>query len=218
MKKQVVLSISIDACPEIQCIPLDDHIPGLGLNPHGVTWQEQADALLYMDSHDELVIKNPGHAMITLERLGRSYRVPQDNPVRILAGDRIRIGMETQHTFDICHIYRTTRRLPQIGRLSKLAMLACATAILSTCCLACSRSAQENPAQSPYQTDATTSASCEGIQNPSELTEEDMKLYLPQPMGMIAPSIEDLEREDVLRHEPDAFESLNNTSDSELIP
>ena len=62
MVKQLIIMMSFDGQPEIQCMPLDNCSPGLGLSDAGMTWREHSDALLYIDDHNELMIKSEGKA------------------------------------------------------------------------------------------------------------------------------------------------------------
>ena len=190
MGKQLIISISFDSQPEIQCMPLVCHEPGLGLGLNGVTWCEQADALLYIDEHQEVVIKSTGGVCIEIERNGRKYVPEINHPTRVLVKDIIRIGATEPHTFEIRKIYVTKKPLKQLNRLSKIAMIACATSMVMTCSAACHRPAPQNATQTT-QSEAS-----------SDLKESEE----------IAPQTSDEERELVQEYDENADVFLRQTA------
>lgn len=176
---QYFISISFDSQPEIQCMPLEFNAPGLGLNSEGITWCEQSDALLYINAHNELMIKCIGNTCISIERCGRKSILKPDHPLHILSKDIITIGETTPHTFHIHHIYRSHKSLALSKRLSKLAMIAFATSIVMTCTVSCNRPEPNNPTDAIQSSEST---------DPSEadLEEiEDDQLNTPGLMGLV---------------------------------
>ncbi len=213
MKKNVIIALSFDNQPETQCIPLTNDELGLGLCKKGITWREQADAMISIDSHHELIIRNMGQERIEIERNGRKHILPNDHSIPLSVNDVIRIGSEDQHTFDIRHIYRTSRPLIQIHRLSKIAMIACSASIVM-CSAACQRTSPQNATQPStcQEMPASGNPKVDDAQDPNDLSEDDLKrIYYIGNMGIMAPSKEDLEKEDVIRREPSAIENLHDS-------
>ena len=168
MSNQCIISVSFDGQPEVQYMPLEFTEPGLGLSADGITWCEQSDALLYIDSHDELMMKRQSHAHIELERNGRKYVFQNDHPMRILAKDIIKIGDVSTHTFEILHIYRSKNHSTKVSRLSKLAMIACATSMVMTCNIACNRPTPNNATDAVQSSEPPTSLNATEDSGPSE--------------------------------------------------
>ena len=209
MVKQLIITMSFDGQPEIQCMPLDNCSPGLGLSDAGMTWREHSEALLYIDDHNELMIKSEGKAHIEIERLGRRQVMIPGHPMRILAGDIIRIGDTNPHVFEIRHIYCTPKKFHQLSRLSKMAMIACATSMVMTCSIACNRPAPKTPANAVQTSESQTSS--EQTQE-EELTETDIQLMMPnQTAGIGASSQNQLEA--LIKNKEEFVEEMKSNAD-----
>ena len=148
-------------------MPLGLSDPGLGLSIDGITSCDQAEALLYVDEHHELVIKSIGQAHVVIERSGRKNVLQPEHPICILVKDTIIIGSVDTHTFNIRHIYSTCKKTTQSNRMSKMAMIACSASMMI--CPACNHPTPNNATQIR---ESPETQAC-------ELTEEDIRLMIP---------------------------------------
>lgn len=203
MPKQHFISVSYDEQPEIQCMPLASNEIGLGFSSEGIIWGEQADAQLYINDHDELMMKCIGNTHISIERSGRKYVLNSVHPMRILPQDIIRIGEPTPHSFNIHHIYRSRKPLTLSKHLSKIAMIAYATSMVMTCNIACNRPEPNNPTDE-MQT-------CEPSE--TELTETDIQLYSPSTTGLIMKPVEELEQ--LIKNRDEFVDEMKSNLESE---
>ena len=212
MQKQNFISVSMDDQPEIQCLPMREDEPGLGLSEGGITWCEPSDALLYIDAHSELMIKCVTSQHIEIERNHRKYILTVDQPVRIIPKDIIRIGDSSAHQFNILHIYRSSKPLALSKRLSKIAMFAFATSIVMACSVACNRPEPNNPTdviQINKSSDPQTSNTSEDA-----LEESDIQLSIPyQTTGVVAIPIE--EASQLLKPEDDFVDQMKSDLESD---
>ena len=140
MSEQLILSISIDNSAEVQCMPLEQHKSGLGLSETGITWKEEADAVLFLDERKELMIQRVSDLKVMICRGGRRRELQLNHPIYILPEDCIYIGNHDAHSFAVNKIFRTHKPESWLSRLSKKAMFASAAALVMSCMMACNPS------------------------------------------------------------------------------
>ena len=211
MKKSMIISMSFDAQPEFQCTPLGDNEPGLGLGLNGITWFEQSDALLYTDSHNELMIQKIGRQQIEIERNGRRCFLQSTHKMRVLKGDIIRIGGQNPHTFEIRRMYCTCSDSTRFHRMSKMAMLACAAAMVMSFAAACSQTPAPNHAGQEQDTTQSSTLSPVSYEEVEEVDED--VLVIPYLNRGILPAEMPSELDLLMpKQDPDVYERLKESA------
>ena len=161
--------LSMNGQPAISCTPITLE-QALYLNASGLVLKEDADVVLSLNGYEELEISSLTEQDVCLERLGRSYHLRANHPVRICENDIIHIADTSIRIVESTFV----KNVPSASyhhskfRLGLVSAAACTLAMLCAC-----QSSKEPVVQEPAPAPAVQDpAPAPAVQDPAPAPEE----------------------------------------------